>query len=538
MPFVGCRVPKISYINALLPVIIGKQSLIDIRERKQVADAVRSVLRNRQGSLTLLGVVEVAHNEALSNGALAARAYRSLLQPLRTCFDSAHMPVRDVVRVSRNPWCELADMAYEANIDLIILPLIEEAGDAGCGIDGGVKCVLENPPADIIIIRSSGHIQTIEAQKNAAIRHAGMETAASPVRAKRTRPTGITGHRTGNGADSTEMVDMWFAQNSFHAEEFSNINELLRLKERQGLTISLGLPTLNEEETVGDIINTIKKELFEKHKLIDDITVIDSGSVDNTVEIARSYGVEVFEDRHVLPEWGSRLGKGGALWKSLYLMNGDIIVWIDTDIKNIHPRFVYGLVGPLLRYPHLGYVKGFYRRPVKLGDHYFETGGGRVTELTARPLLNLFFPMLSGLVQPLSGEYAGRRQILERVDFYNGYGVEIGLLIDILEQFGIDTIGQVDLIERIHRNQPLASLSKMSSAIMQVVIDKLVKKGRLSVQEEINQIMRSIRHDPQQFLLEVNVIAETVKPPIITVPEYRRVFENTLSNSLPGIAQH
>jgi len=332
----------------------------------------------------------------------------------------------------------------------------------------------------------------------------------------------------GNGRpktmSTTDIVDKWFAENSFHAAEFSDIGRLVELKQKQGLKISLALPTLNEEETIGNIINTIKNDLCNRYPLLDEIVVIDSRSEDNTVETARSYGIEVFDESEILPEWGSRAGKGGALWKSLYILRGDIIVWIDTDIKNIHPRFVYGLVGPLIKHPELKYVKGFYRRPVKIDGHYFETGGGRVTELTARPLLNLFFPELSGLVQPLSGEYAGRREVLEQVGFYNGYGVEIGLLIDILDKFGLNAIGQVDLIERIHRNQSLASLSKMSSAIIQVVIDKLEKRHRIRLMDEVNKIMKLVKHDPNQFFLESKIIEETMNPPMVTLAEYRELF--------------
>lgn len=327
----------------------------------------------------------------------------------------------------------------------------------------------------------------------------------------------------------SEVVDKWFAENTFHAKEFADIEKLIELKQKQGLTISLGLPTLNEEQTIGNIIETIKENLYDSYPLLDEIVVIDSNSTDKTAEIAESYGVPVVSESEVLPGWGSKLGKGCALWKSLYVLKGDIIAWIDTDIKNIHPRFVYGLVGPLIKYPRIKYVKGFYRRPVKIGDQLVETGGGRVTELTARPLFNLFFPELSGIVQPLSGEYAGRRDILEKVTFYNGYGVETGLLIDILEKFGLDVIGQVDLIKRIHRNQSLDSLSKMSFAIIQVVIDRLERQYSVKLLKEINRTMKLIKHDPDQFYLELKAIEESMKPPMITLPEYREIFSHISS---------
>lgn len=158
--------------------------------------------------------------------------------------------------------------------------------------------------------------------------------------------------------------------------------------------------------------------------LLDEIALIDSGSTDNTVKIAEDLGVPAYVHQEILPEYCSFRGKGEALWKSLYVLKGDLIIWINTDIKNVHPGFVYGLLGPLLKEPDIHYVKGFYRRPIRVGRKLSASGGGRVTELTVRPLLNLFFPELSGIIQPLAGEYGGRREMLERVPFFTGYGVE------------------------------------------------------------------------------------------------------------------
>ncbi len=325
--------------------------------------------------------------------------------------------------------------------------------------------------------------------------------------------------------DISNVVDRWFAENTFHADEFSDVASLVKLKKKRGLTVSLGLPTLNEGETIGKILKTIKDELYDKYPLLDEIVLIDSNSTDGTQEIARNLGIPVYIDNEILPSQGANRGKGEALWKSLYALSGDIIVWIDTDIKNVTPSFVYGLVGPLLKYPRVKYVKGFYRRPLKIGDTLRETGGGRVTELTARPLINLFFPELSGLIQPLSGEYAGRREVLEQVGFYTGYGVEIGLLINILEKFGLSIFGQVDLIKRVHRNQSLSALSKMSFAIIQVVIEWLEKKNKVYLLQEINKSMKLIHHDPKNFHLEVKEIADKMRPPMIEVSEYVKKFK-------------
>lgn len=323
------------------------------------------------------------------------------------------------------------------------------------------------------------------------------------------------------------IVDQWFAENSFHSEEFDDLARLVALKEAQGLTISLGLPALNEEKTVGSVIRTMQESLMERFPLLDEIVLIDSGSTDRTVAIARELGVPVYQHSEILPQHGSYRGKGEALWKSLHVLTGDLIAWIDTDIVNIHPRFVYGLLGPLLHRPRVQYVKGFYHRPLRVGDTLQAGGGGRVTELVARPLLNLFYPELSGIVQPLSGEYAGRRSALERLPFYTGYGVETGLLLDLVEQHGISAIAQVDLCHRIHHNQPLGALGRMSFAIIQVLIDHLEERQEVTLLNEMNRTMKIIRYDAH-FSLEEQAISDQKRPPLITLSDYR------VAHSLPA----
>ena len=261
--------------------------------------------------------------------------------------------------------------------------------------------------------------------------------------------------------------------------------------------------------------------------LLDEMVVIDSNSTDQTREIAKDLGIPVHIHQEILPRYGERSGKGEALWKSLYCTIGDIIIWIDTDIVNIHPRFVYGLIAPLLLRPEIHFVKGFYRRPLKVGNRIQAGGGGRVTELTARPLLNLFYPELSGIIQPLSGEYGGRRKALEQLPFFSGYGVEIGLLIDLFETFGLRAISQVDLLERVHHNQTLEALSKMSFAIIQAVIGKLEKRSNQSFLENVNKTMKLIRYERDRFFLEVDEIAERERPPMLEVDEYKAKFAKT-----------
>lgn len=317
-------------------------------------------------------------------------------------------------------------------------------------------------------------------------------------------------------------VDRWFAENTFHSSEFTDLQKLLMWKEKQGVTISIGLPALNEEKTVGNVIRTIKRALMDDIPLVDEIVLIDSVSTDSTVAIAQSFGIPTFKHPEILPEMGSYRGKGEALWKSLAVLKGDIIAWIDTDISNIHPRFIYGLLGPLLKHPHIQYVKGFYQRPIQVGNTLQAYGGGRVTELVARPLLNLFYPELSGIIQPLSGEYAGRRAALESLPFFSGYGVETGLLIDFHERYGLEGIAQTDLEERVHHNQALVGLSKMSFAIHQVFIARLERRYGVHLLDKANKSMKLIEHGPDRFALDIVAISDVERPPMISLTQYRK----------------
>ena len=320
---------------------------------------------------------------------------------------------------------------------------------------------------------------------------------------------------------SAEAVDRWLRENTFDARDFSNRQALLALKRRRGVTISLGLPALNEAATIGREIEVLRQTLMAEVPLLDEIVVIDGGSEDGTAALARRLGIPTYHHAEILPEQGTVPGKGEALWKSLHVLRGDLIAWVDTDIQNIDPKFVYGLIGPLLREPRLGFVKGFYRRPIRIGDRQYDEGGGRVTELTARPLLNLFFPELSGFVQPLAGEYAGRRDVLERLPFFTGYGVEIGLLIDVLGQCGLGRIGQVNLGSRVHRNRELPSLSVMAFAVAQTVMTRLGSSAHAPIAEWMHRTLRLVAaDDPLAF--DVQAVREEERPPIVSVPAYRR----------------
>jgi glucosyl-3-phosphoglycerate synthase len=315
-------------------------------------------------------------------------------------------------------------------------------------------------------------------------------------------------------------VERWFGEANFHHAEFGDLRRLVQLKEQQGCTISLVLPTLNEEETIGPIVSRAMRELMGRVPLIDEILVIDSNSIDRTVEIAEAEGARVVQHHEILPRYGSFRGKGEALWKSLYEATGDIVVWADTDVRNWHPRMVYGTVGPLLLEPRLQYVKGFYQRPIVEGGVIKEGGGGRVTELVARPLINLFFPELSGLIQPLSGEYAARRSLLETIPFFTGYAVEIGHLIDASERVGLEGLGQVDLERRVHRNQELEGLSRMSFVILQAVMKRLEERRKVRLFAEMGSTMKLPRSGRGRLALEVIELADVERPPMIRIPEY------------------
>ena len=233
-------------------------------------------------------------------------------------------------------------------------------------------------------------------------------------------------------------------------------------------TVSVCLPARNEEATVGSIVQVIRAELMDSQGLVDELIVMDDHSSDRTAAVAEAAGATVVSCADVLTHLGNQPGKGEALWKSLFASTGDIVVWCDSDIANFGPHFICGLLGPLLADRSVGYCKGFYHRPVGADQR----GGGRTTELVARPLIALLFPELGDIVQPLAGEYAGRRDVLERVPFVQGYGVEMGLLIDVWRLAGYDAIAQVDLGTRVHRNRPLHELSSQATEVMQVALHR------------------------------------------------------------------
>jgi glucosyl-3-phosphoglycerate synthase len=318
----------------------------------------------------------------------------------------------------------------------------------------------------------------------------------------------------------------WIEKNTFHYSEFSDLSRLVDEKQRKNLKISLCLPTLNEEKTIAKEILIMKSELMTRYPILDEIVVVDSGSTDNTRKIARRYGADVYNAAEILPDLAKFKGKGENLWKALFVTKGDIIVYLDADIKNIHHRFAYGLLGPLILFDNIKYVKAFYDRPISIGKSKIRpTGGGRVTELVIRPLFSLFFPELTQILQPLSGEYAGYRELFENIPFPIGYGVETSMILDIYEKWGLDVFAQVDLDRRIHRNQDTRALGRMSFAILQTFIKRKKKLGMVAYREKLYNEMIQFNLIKNEFKPDIYKIEEHERPPMIEIPEYREKFK-------------
>ena len=318
--------------------------------------------------------------------------------------------------------------------------------------------------------------------------------------------------------------DDWLQQRTFHHSAFWDLRALVEAKEKAGLMISLCLPALNEEATIGKEIVILKSELKDRYPLLDEIAVIDSGSTDRTREIAADFGADVYLAEDHLPECGVRRGKGENLWKALHLLRGDVIVYVDSDINNIHPRFVYGLVGPLIYDSQIQYVKAFYDRPLAFSGGYRPTGGGRVTEILIRPLFSLFYPDLTPIIQPLSGEYAGRREILEQIPFPVGYGVETAMLIDIYDKLGLGAFAQTDLDKRVHRNQETTALGRMSFGILRTLFNRLTREQRVQLSGELPQTMVQQLVGDGKYSLKESEIEEFERPPMIEIDAYREKF--------------
>ena len=270
----------------------------------------------------------------------------------------------------------------------------------------------------------------------------------------------------------------WFATRSFPARSFADVSALAARKRRRGLSVSLILPTLNVADTLPQVLAEVEAVRCGDAALVDQVIVVDGASADATVEIARRGGAEVYLQDALLAHLGPALGKGDAMWRALDRADGDIIVFADTDTRNFHRDFVSATLGPLIAEPEIHLSKAAFRRPFT-GEREDVTadGGGRVTELTAKPLFNVFFPQLAGFAQPLAGEFAATRELLYSVPFFTGYGVETGLMIDTLRLAGLFAMAQVDVGMRVNRHQSLADLGRMSYAVLRTVLHRVGPPG-------------------------------------------------------------
>jgi glucosyl-3-phosphoglycerate synthase len=327
-------------------------------------------------------------------------------------------------------------------------------------------------------------------------------------------------------ADSEAMrpdARAWFEHRTTSVPSLADVEPctLLRAKRRGGHRISVVLPARNEEATVGRLVADLREHWVLGLPLVDELLVVDSDSTDATAAVARAAGADVVATSEVLPAHGTRPGKGEALWKSLAATTGDLLVFLDADLIGDVVHYVPGLLGPLLDDPQVHYVKGCYTRPLEIDGHTEPAGGGRVTELTARPLLNALWPELAGFVQPLGGEYAGRRSSLEQVPFVSAYGAEIGLLIDMLALGGLSSLAQVDLGVRRHTSQSQEALGAMAGQVVSTVLAR-AECGRPGHHRlDASGLLTQFRHDGTGFVPRSSAVAVDERPPMATIAEYR-----------------
>ena len=316
-------------------------------------------------------------------------------------------------------------------------------------------------------------------------------------------------------------VSAWFDRRTSQASDWPT-ERLVALK--AGTRVSVVLPALDEEATVGHIVASIDRALGagapDDRRLVDELVVIDSGSTDRTAEVARSAGATVVARDDVLPALPAVSGKGESMWRSLAATTGDIVVFIDADLQSFTPSYVVGLLGPLLTHDDVHLVKAVYERPLVEGSTVVSAGGGRVTELVARPLLNQLWPHLAGIVQPLAGEYAARRSLLEQVSFPCGYGIELALLIDTLELLGLDAIAQVDLGVRVHRHHDERRLGRMSAEILATALERLARRGDLRPDLALGAELTQFDRAGHGFTSATHPISSLQRPPMRTIPDY------------------
>lgn len=279
----------------------------------------------------------------------------------------------------------------------------------------------------------------------------------------------------------------WFKHRSYEYNQFSDLAALSRRKADLGLTVSAVLPCRNVADTVGSIIDEIHAINDRvSAPLVDQVLAVDADSPDGTASVAARHGAEVFSENELMSRYGGAHGKGDAMWRSLSVARGDLVMYVDADTRDFRPQLVYGILGPILEVPEIRYVKAAYRRPFKSHETLEVDGGGRVTELTAKPLFNLFYPELAGFVQPLAGEFVADKELFCSIPFLTGYAVETGIMIDVLKHAGLSAMAQVDLGTRQNRHQHLRDLSRMSYAVVRAVARRLRQEGRLNQSRDPN----------------------------------------------------
>jgi glucosyl-3-phosphoglycerate synthase len=306
----------------------------------------------------------------------------------------------------------------------------------------------------------------------------------------------------------------WFRHRSYDYQQFSDLEEMGLRKRELGLTVSAILPCRNVADTVGSIIDEIHavNERAAGDPLVDQILAIDADSEDGTAEVAAARGAEVYSENELMSSHGDAHGKGDAMWRSLSVARGDLIMYMDADTRDFKQQLVYGVLGPILYVPEVRFVKAAYRRPFKSHETVEVDGGGRVTELTAKPLFNLFYPELSGFVQPLAGEFVADRDLFCSIPFLTGYAVETGIMIDVLKRVGLGAMAQVDLGTRQNRHQPLRDLSRMSYAVLRAVARRLRQEGRLNQARDPNL--------PEQLFQFSNYLHAVATPEGLKLQEY------------------
>jgi glucosyl-3-phosphoglycerate synthase len=327
----------------------------------------------------------------------------------------------------------------------------------------------------------------------------------------------------------------WFDNRSYDYRQFSDLTHMGHRKRELGLSVSAILPCRNVAETIGEIIEKIHA-INERAPLIDQILAIDADSADGSAKLAASKGAEVYSENELLSHYGDAHGKGDAMWRSLSVARGDLVMFIDADTKDFQSQLLYGVLGPILFVDEVRFVKAAYRRPFKSQGQSVEVdGGGRVTELSAKPLFNLFYPELAGFVQPLAGEFVAERNLFCSIPFLTGYAVETGIMIDVFKRVGLGAMAQVDLGTRQNRHQPLRDLSRMSYAVLRAVARRLRQEGRLDqardpeLPEQLFQFS-DYQHavaTPEGLKLQEYVEELVERPPINELPEvdpgaYRR----------------